>query len=135
MNNKRILAPIYLTKPGIQILDLGTVKGLFLRSTQPLLTERYTLLGFDVTQKSFLPTASPHTTCAIHDIAEPWPNKLHGTCGLVRQGFTILGGAKKATPCKIIRYPCQQLVKPGGWIQLCEMNVTGTVHGPAMCDA
>lgn len=52
----------------------------------------------------------------------------------MHQGFTIPGGAKKATPCEIIRYLCQ-LVKPGGWIQFGEMNVTGTVHGPTMRDA
>ncbi|KAI0003965.1 methyltransferase SirN-like protein [Xylariaceae sp. FL0662B] len=116
MNNMRILAPIDLTKPGLRILDSGTADSLFLRSIQPLLTEPYTLLGYDVMQGFFPPTASPHMTFAIHDIAEPWPAELQGTCDL------------------IVRYLCQ-LVKPGGWIQLVEMDVTGTVHGPAMRDA
>ncbi|KAI0817173.1 hypothetical protein GGR55DRAFT_619312 [Xylaria sp. FL0064] len=85
--------------------------------------------------KSFFPsTVSPYTTFEIHDIAEPWPAELHGTCDLVHQRFTILGGTKKATARDIVRYLCQ-LVIPGGWIQLVEMDVTVTAHGPAMRDA
>lgn len=134
MNNKHILAPIDLSKSGLQILDSGTADGLFLRRIQPLLTEPYTLLGYDVMQSFFPPSAPAHTVFAIHDISEPWPAELHGTCDLVHQRFTIPGGAKKATPRDMVSY-LSQLVKPGGWIQLVEMDVTGAVHGPAMCDA
>ncbi|KAI1078703.1 methyltransferase SirN-like protein [Whalleya microplaca] len=134
MNNKRILAPIDLAKPGLQILDSGTADGLFLRRIQPLLTEPYTLLGYDVMKSFFPPAAPPHTTFAIHDISEPWPAELRDTCDLVHQRLTIPGGAKKATPREIVRYLCE-LVKPGGWIQLVEMDITGTVHGAAMRDA
>ncbi|KAI0907101.1 methyltransferase SirN-like protein [Ustulina deusta] len=134
MDNKRILAPIDLTQPGLRILDSGTVDGLFLRSIQPLLAEPYTLLGYDVMKSFFSPTAPPHTTFGIHDIAKPWPAELQGTCDLVHQRFTIPGGTKTATAREIVGHLCR-LVKPGGWIQLVEMDVTGTVHGPAMSDA
>ncbi|KAI3333481.1 hypothetical protein F4824DRAFT_471826 [Ustulina deusta] len=85
--------------------------------------------------KSFFPpTAPPHTTFGIHDIAEPWPAELQGTCDLVHQRFTIPGGTKKGMAREIVGHLCR-LVKPGGWIQLVEMDMTGTVHGPAMHDA
>lgn len=134
MNGRRILAQIDLTKPGLRILDSGTADGLFLRAIQPLLAEPFTLLGYDLMQSFFPSTVPPHTTFAIHDIAGPWPAELQGTCDLVHQRFTIPGGTKKATPREIVRNLCQ-LVKPGGWIQLVEMDVTGTVHGPALRDA
>ncbi|KAI0505317.1 methyltransferase SirN-like protein [Xylaria bambusicola] len=134
MENKRILAPMDFTRPGLTILDSGTADGLFLRSIQPNLLEPYTLLGTDVMRNFFPSIVPPHTTFEIHDIAEPWPAKLHGTCDLVHQRFTIPGGTKKATARDIVGYLCQ-LVKPGGWIQLVEMDVTATVHGPAMRDA
>lgn len=134
MNDKRILAPINLAKPGLRILDSGTADGLFLRGIQPLLTEPFTLLGYDVMQSFFPSTVPPHTAFAIHDIAQPWRAELQGTCDLVHQRFTIPGGTLKARPQEIVHNLCQ-LVKPGGWIQLVEMDVTGTVHGPAMRDA
>lgn len=134
MDGKRILAPIDLARPNLRILDSGTADGLFLRGIQPLLTEPFTLLGYDVMQSFFPSTVPPHTTFALHDIAEPWPAELQGTCDLVYQRFTIPGGTKKATPQEIVHNLCQ-LVKPGGWIQLVEMDVTGTVYGPAMRDA
>lgn len=135
MNNKRILAPIDLKQPGLQILDSATADGLFLREIQPLLTEPYTLLGFDIMRSFFPPTAPPHTTFAIHDMAEPWPVELQGKCDFVHQRFAIPGGVKKATPREIVRY-LAQLVKPGGWIQLGESDASGPVHGgPAFEDA
>lgn len=134
MGNKRILAPVDLKKPGLQILDSATADALFLREIQPLLTAPYKLLGFDIMPSFFPPTPPPHTTLAIHDIAEPWPAELLATCDLVHQRLAIPGGAKKATPRQIVGYLCQ-LVKPGGWIQLGEMDVSGPVHGgPAMRD-
>ncbi|KAI0886476.1 uncharacterized protein GGS22DRAFT_114040 [Annulohypoxylon maeteangense] len=134
MKGVRILAPIDFKQPGFQILDSGTADGLFLRSIQPQLTEPYKLLGFDVMESFFPPVAPPHTTFGIHDISEPWPAELHNANDLVHQRFTIPGGAKKATPREIVHYLCQ-LVKPGGYIQLVEMDITGTALGPAMRDA
>ncbi|KAG8157555.1 hypothetical protein KVR01_012597 [Diaporthe batatas] len=142
MNGKRILPPIDLTRPGLRILDSGTADGLFLRAIQPLLTaegEPPTLLGYDIMPSFFPPSpmVPPHTTLAVHDIAEPWPAGLQGTCDLVHQRFTIPGGtgAGRATPRGVVRGLCR-LVRPGGWIQLVEMDVTGGAgHGPAMRDA
>ncbi|KAI2627254.1 hypothetical protein GGS26DRAFT_134492 [Hypomontagnella submonticulosa] len=85
--------------------------------------------------QSFFPEAPPpHTTFGNHDIAEPWPVELWGTCDLVHQRLTIPGGTKNARPREIIGHLCR-LVKPGGWIQLVEMDVTYTARGPAMRDA
>lgn len=107
MNNKRIVAPIDLSKPGLVVLDSATADGLFLREIQPLLTEPYTLLGYDIMPSFFPAQAPPHTTLAIHDIAEQWPAELHGKCDLVHQHFAIVGGAQKATPRQIVGYLCQ----------------------------
>ncbi|KAI0470480.1 methyltransferase SirN-like protein [Xylariaceae sp. FL0804] len=136
MHGQRILAPIDLTQPGLRILDSGTANGLFLREIQPQLTAPYTLLGYDVMESFFPPAESrpEHTTFALHDIAEPWPSELQYTCDFVHQRFTLPGGAKKATPREMVGYLCR-LVKPGGWIQLVEMDPTVPAESKAMEDA
>lgn len=95
MNGKRILAPINLKQQGLRILDSATADGLFLREIQPLLTEPYTLSGYDIMESFFPPTSPPHTSFSVHDIGEPWPEELHASWDLVHQRFAIPGGAKK----------------------------------------
>lgn len=107
MNNKRIVAPVDLDKPGLLVLDSATADGLFLREIQPLLTEPYTLLGYDIMPSFFPAQTLPHTSLAIHDISEQWPPELHGKCDLVHQHFAIVGGTQKATPRQIVGYLCQ----------------------------
>ncbi|KAI9150702.1 Methyltransferase psoC [Paramyrothecium foliicola] len=128
MNGKRILAPVDLSQKGLQILDSGTADGLWLREIQPLLSLPYNLYGFDV-MPSFFPKKTPsHTSFDLHDIAEPWPEALHGKFDLVHQRATLLGGAKRSTPRECIQM-LTKLVKPSGWIQLSEMDVTKPVEG------
>ncbi|KAH7304167.1 methyltransferase SirN-like protein [Stachybotrys elegans] len=132
MGGKRILAPLDLSQPGLQILDSGTADGLWLREIQPLLVEPYSLRGFDIMPSFFPSETPPHTTLEIHDITEPWPEQLHGQFDLVHQRATLLGGGMKSSARECVRL-LVKLVKPGGWIQLGENDVSKPVHGgPAM---
>ncbi|KAI1780873.1 hypothetical protein F4818DRAFT_397116 [Hypoxylon cercidicola] len=128
MDNKRVLAPIDMSKPGLKILDSATADGLFLRAIEPLLTPPYTLSGFDV-QTSFFPPSPPsHTSYAIHNLAEEWPTEMHGQYDLVHQRLGILGVGTTTTPQKAISY-LGALVAPGGWIQLGEVDLRQPVSG------
>ncbi|KAI0182490.1 hypothetical protein EV127DRAFT_415049 [Xylaria flabelliformis] len=135
MKNKRILAPIDLTKPGLKILDSATADGLFLRSIEPLLTPPFTLSGFDIMTKFFPSSAPPHITYAIHNITEKWPVEMHKQYDFVHQRICLLGVEKKVTPRQAVSYLCD-LVAPGGWIQLGELDLRQpSFGGQAMFDA
>ncbi|KAH7304188.1 hypothetical protein B0I35DRAFT_445660 [Stachybotrys elegans] len=135
MNNKRILAPIDLSKPGLKILDSGTADGLFLRSMAPLLTEPYSLDGFDIMPAFFPPSLPPHMTLALHNLAEEWPAELHGQYDLVHQRLALLGVARSVLIQDTVGF-LASLVRPGGFIQLGELDVSEPISaGQAMLDA
>ncbi|RYP70682.1 hypothetical protein DL771_005286 [Monosporascus sp. 5C6A] len=135
MNNKRVLAPLDTSRPGLKILDSATADGLFLRSIEPLLTPPFTLSGFDI-MPSFFPLAHPsHTSYAVHNIAEEWPAEMHGQYDFVHQRISLLGVGRTVTPQKAVEY-LTALVKPGGWIQLGENDLREqSSGGRAMNDA
>lgn len=135
MNDKRILAPVNITRPGLKFLDSGTADGLFLRSIEKLLTPPFTLSGFDIMQ-NFFPSSHPaHTTYAVHSNAEEWPVSMHGQYDFVHQRLALLGVEDKVTPQTAVSY-LGALVAPGGWIQLGELDVREpTSGGQAMEDA
>ncbi|KAI1115294.1 hypothetical protein F5Y14DRAFT_440624 [Nemania sp. NC0429] len=135
MNNRRVLAPLDMTKPGLKVLDSVTADGLFLRAIEPLLAKPCALSGYDI-MPSFFPTSySPHFTYGVHNLAEPWPVDMHGQYHLVHQRFALPGGGKTATPRQSVGY-LSKLVAPGGWIQLGEMDVKKPAKGgQAITDA
>ncbi|KAI1761601.1 hypothetical protein GGR53DRAFT_524994 [Hypoxylon sp. FL1150] len=117
MSNKRVLAPIDMSKPGLKILDSATADGLFLRAVEPLLIPPYTLSGFDVQPSFFPPSPPPHTSYA-----------MHGQYDLVHQRLAILGVGRTTTPQKAISY-LGALVAPGSWIQLGELDLRQPASG------
>ncbi|KAI0390340.1 hypothetical protein F5Y17DRAFT_445184 [Xylariaceae sp. FL0594] len=109
--------------------------GLFLRSIEPLLTPPFTLSGFDIMTEFFHSSVPPHTTYAIHNITEEWPVEMHRQYDLVHQRLCLLGVGKKATARQAVSYLCD-LVAPGGWIQLGEVDLgKPSSGGQAMADA
>ncbi|KAH7309902.1 hypothetical protein B0I35DRAFT_440796 [Stachybotrys elegans] len=82
---------------------------------------------------SFFPDKIPsHTTLTTPDITDPWPEELHGKFDLVHQRAT-LGSGMKGSPREAIRL-LSKVVKPGGWIQLGEMDVFKPVRGGPATD-
>ncbi|KAH9906921.1 hypothetical protein F4778DRAFT_800852 [Xylariomycetidae sp. FL2044] len=135
MKNKRVLAPLDMTKPGLKVLDSGTADGLFLRSIEPLLAKPCTLSGYDIMPSFFARSHPPHFTYGVHNLAEPWPVDMHGQFDLVHQRFAIPGCGKTATPRQSVGF-LSKLVAPGGWIQLGEMDVKKPAKGgQAITDA
>lgn len=72
---------------------------------------------------SFFPLSHPsHTSYAVHNIAEEWPAEMHDQYDFVHQRLALLGVGRTVTPQKAVEY-LTALVKPGGWIQLGELEV------------
>ena len=65
----------------------------------------------------------------VQDITKPWPAELQGTFDLVNQRFT-LPAAMSYPPQEVIK-ALASLLKPGGYLQLTEMDLAGP-QGAAM---
>lgn len=102
--------------------------GLWLRDISQDLKAPYVLVGADLTP-GFFP-AAPHTALIRQDIQRPWPKGLHGTFDIFHQR-TGLASARVVPPEQCVKQ-LTQLLKPGGWIQLMEMDLMETHEdGPA----
>jgi gliotoxin biosynthesis N-methyltransferase len=59
-------------------------------------------------------------TFRVQDIREPWPHGMQGTFDLVHQRFVFAGVA--GTPPDLVVKRLAGLLKPGGWLQMIEMD-------------
>jgi hypothetical protein len=137
MGGRKVFAPLDLAQPGLKILDSGTADGLFLRAITPALTAPYTLEGYDIMPSFFPAQPPPNTKLAVHSLAEEWPTEMHGQYDLVHQRLSLLGVGRTTTPRNAIGF-LAALVKPGGWLQIGELDVRepdDSLGGQAMKDA
>ncbi|CZR61392.1 uncharacterized protein PAC_11288 [Phialocephala subalpina] len=125
---KLILAPIDLSKPGLRILDSACADGLWLRAVQPSIASPHTLVGTDINPNFFPSSPPPQIEHQAQDITKPWPADWANIFDLVhsRLGLGACGpfGVENSVKNMIA------LVKPGGWIQLDEMDLVGEQNLP-----
>lgn len=76
--------------------------------------------GTDLNPNPFPPSPPPDVSFTVQDIKKPWPSSDHGKFDLVHQRLTLLGAGPD--PSASISY-LYDLVRPGGWIQLCEATM------------
>ncbi|CAO1603057.1 hypothetical protein XANCAGTX0491_006649 [Xanthoria calcicola] len=138
MDGQLILAPINLEEPGKRILDCGTADGTWLRSVRsstPAASHHH-YFGTDIEAELFPPTNHRDGITYIqHSFQDPWPLHLQQTFDLVHMRGS-LAGASPHPPSRIIKN-LATLPRPGGWIQLMEMNAFDPPragNGPAMAD-
>ncbi|KAF2098086.1 hypothetical protein NA57DRAFT_57252 [Rhizodiscina lignyota] len=133
MNDRLILAPLDLSKPDLCILDSATANGAWLRDISTHLKSPYALVGADIMTSFFPSKAPPHTALIKQDFQVPWPTALYETFDLVHQRAAL--ARSRSIPPKECVSNLTALVKPGGWIQLMEMDLTETDNdGPAAKD-
>ncbi|KAL8885287.1 MAG: hypothetical protein Q9215_006836 [Flavoplaca cf. flavocitrina] len=132
MNGQLILAPINLEEPGKRILDSGTADGTWLRGVRDSLSAQHHYFGSDIEGELF-PTQPDGITYFQQSFQEPWPTELHNSFDLVHVRGSLAGSSPKR-PVEVIKN-LTSLPKPGGWIQLMEMNAFNPPsNGPAMTD-
>ncbi|KUJ19283.1 S-adenosyl-L-methionine-dependent methyltransferase [Mollisia scopiformis] len=127
---KLILAPIDLSKPGLRILDSGCADGLWLREVQPLIASPHSLIGTDFNPNLFPSDPPGQIMHQAQDITKPWPADWANSFDFVHQRL-VLGGCGPFGPEKAVKHMIE-LVKPGGWIQLDEMDLAGEQQLPGM---
>lgn len=119
---KAIYATIDFSKPGLRILDSGCANGRWLRDLQASSPAKHEYIGTDV-EDSLYPSPPPE---GMHfqnqSIKEDFPSDWKNSFDLIHQRFVMAGAAPK-TPMSVIEN-FTELLKPGGWMQLIEMNMT-----------
>jgi SAM-dependent methyltransferase len=95
--------------------------GLWLKDVQQSLHPYHKLVGTDINPSFFPSSSPPNTTFQVQDITKPWPKECKSSFDLVHSRLGLAGCGD---------FPVEQavknmihLVKPGGWIQLDEMEV------------
>jgi hypothetical protein len=145
-SHKLVQAPINLSQPGLRILDSAcadgkstttlcprnssnenNIPGLWLKDIQQSLNPSHELFGTDI-NPNFFPRSPPrNTTFQVQDVTKPWPTEWKSSFDLVHSRLGLAGCGD---------FPVEQavknmihLVKPGGWIQLDEMEVNKVTEG------
>ncbi|KAJ0414064.1 hypothetical protein BJY00DRAFT_321355 [Aspergillus carlsbadensis] len=132
LEGQLVISPIDLAEPGKRILDSGTADGTWLRNLRSKLSVQHEYYGSDVEGELF-PADPDGITYFAHSFKDPWPEQYLGTFDLVHIRGSLAGSAPEG-PTPVIRN-LTALLKPGGWVQLMEMNgFSPPPNGPAMTD-
>jgi len=126
-----ILAPLDLSKPGLRILDQATADGLWLRDVAAATNARHIYVGTDIVQSYFPKDPPPNFSFHIQSMNDPWPLDWKNSFDLVHSRFSLAGAGPR--PIQEIVTAEVELVKPGGWIQIMELQLSDySGCGPAM---
>ncbi|RYP41292.1 hypothetical protein DL767_001146 [Monosporascus sp. MG133] len=132
LEGKLVVAPIDMNEPGKKILDSGTADGTWLRGVRSKQSAQHDYYGSDVEGELF-PENMDGITYFAHSFKDPWPQQYLALFDLVHIRGSLAGSAPEG-PLPVIKN-LTTLLKPGGWVQLMEMNgFSPPKNGPAMTD-
>ncbi|CAN9320317.1 unnamed protein product [Alternaria alternata] len=126
-----VLAPIDLAEGGYRVLDQATGSGIWLRDVrQAAGGASNTWIGTDI-EDSYFPKETPNDTSYHHQsMTEPWPLQWQETFDLVHSRMALPGVGLSSLEDAVMNLV--KLVKPGGWIQLVEMQWQDWDAGPVL---
>jgi hypothetical protein len=116
-----ILAPLNLAQTDLRILDSATANGLWLNDVSPLLLPSSTMIGTDINPNLFPSEPLERIHYQVQDITKPWPKGWTNDFDLVHSRVGLAGCGP--FPIELAVKNMVSLVKPGGWIQLDEMDL------------
>lgn len=123
MGGRLVYTPTNLAQKGLRILDVATSDGFWLQELKPGLAqaESCTLIGTDVTVDRTSGDIDDDIKVHQQDTMADWPQDWLGSFDLVHQRFALLTAMDQQKAClsKLV-----SLVKPGGWLQLVELEDT-----------
>lgn len=122
-DEKLILAPLDLRKPGLCILDSGTADGYWLKDISSQVGGDAALYGTDIASQQFLGANElpPNVKLSVQSIKEDWPVEWQGKFDLVHQRGVLANLQSEELPTAMTRYI--GLLKGDGWLQFVDGNV------------
>ena len=127
------MVPVDLSKPGLRILDAATADGTWLRDLQSSIPKSvdHTYIGTDIEPELFPSQLPAGMTLLAQDVTKPWPADWPKSFDLVHQRLGLAGSSP--TPIPDVVTNLIGLVKPGGWIELVELDIDEPQDaGPAL---
>lgn len=123
MGNKLVLAPIDLNQP-VRILDVGTGDGLWMSDLAADHPEA-TLVGTDIKSDHFtnIPNLTPRASFEIQSMLEDYPSSWAASFDLAHVRYMLSMCSPDLAGQAVARL--FGVVKPGGFIQLCEVDLRG----------
>nr|WNS47922.1 CapG [Capnodium sp. TTI-000886] len=129
---KLTLAPIDFKKPGLRILDSATADGTWLQDVRKEAGDAantQTYIGTDLVPELFPDQRPAGIEFVKQSITEPWPKEWHEFFDMVHQR-QVLGFCGEFPIKQAVANLCA-LAKPGGWVELVELDVDQSVLGEA----
>ncbi|RFU32824.1 hypothetical protein B7463_g3513, partial [Scytalidium lignicola] len=134
--NGLVLAPINLERRGMRVLDSATADGYWIQDAKSIFPEDTEFVGFDNALKSpeGYPPLSPPLSIVKQDLIEDFPAEWRNNFDFVHQRFVTPLFATEEVP--LVLRNLIGCMKPGGWIQLVEMDFQTPVSEPIeLCPA
>ena len=130
LGRRLLFTPVDMSNPDLRVLDSATGDGYWLADTAGSLAPTATLIGTDIAPQHFLPAdhLPSNVTLGIHSIFEASPPDYQSSFDVVHQRF-VLSLCSEAASADAVRklFAC---VRPGGYIQLHEGDMTRIEEGP-----
>ncbi|KAL1795397.1 hypothetical protein ACET3X_007213 [Alternaria dauci] len=128
-----VLAPIDLAKGGYRVLDQATGSGIWLRDVRRADGGALnTWIGTDI-EDGYFPKEKPEDTSYHHQsMTEPWPPEWKESFDLVHSRMALPGVGLSSLEDAVVNLV--GLVKPGGWIQLVEIQWQDWDAGPVFTE-
>ncbi|PVI02641.1 hypothetical protein DM02DRAFT_559416 [Periconia macrospinosa] len=127
-NPRCVYAPLDLSKGGYKILDQATGSGIWIRDARAEAGADNEWVGTDIEDQWFPTTTPADTTYKHQSMTEPWPVQWKGSFDLVHSRMALPGVGINSLESAVKNLIA--LVKPGGWIQMCELEWDGWNIGP-----
>ncbi|PVH99282.1 hypothetical protein DM02DRAFT_504849, partial [Periconia macrospinosa] len=124
MKGKLVYAPISFSESPLQILDVCTGDGLWIRDLQALISpndSQHNYIGTDI-EPSYFPQDPPkNTRYHVQNATKPWPEEWKARFDFIHQRLAIAVPGNEENTQAVLRAYIDML-KPGGWIQLVEIR-------------
>ncbi|KAI1820255.1 hypothetical protein F4861DRAFT_545814 [Xylaria intraflava] len=135
LGGRLVLAPLDLNGPSLKILDCACADGLWLRELCQDLPDgaRHSYVGTDIEFSYFPKSPEASFKYVAQSMQSPFPGSWLNSFDLVHMRFG-LAAAADVGPQKVVSNFITA-VKPGGWIQLVEVDWADTSRcGPALTE-
>lgn len=120
---KLLMAPVKLDT-GDKVLDCAAGTGLWLLELASMCPMTVSFHGIDISTRLFPrpESAPPNVTFSQHSVLDP-PPAFSSSFTLVNQRLLIVGLSATDWPAALRAH--FQMLRPGGWVQLCEIHFDG----------